>query len=271
MLRWFATAQLVKQRYISLPWNELLVSTCEEAAAKAAKDPPGGKPTFVDRRNTHSAARAQKGSAAMKEILDDFATAAKRAEKRIMVVVDLIGSVGDMADACYTRHRDAWIATKAEPNPSTYVRPPAETQCARCARLFYCTALAALRGPTNLSALPRCYTARCPLCSRSESATCVTCQRGRSSAWRPGKRTGPLPGHVSGRGPTKTSTQRSSPFQADVCVALLVVAGASVLPSCDSNGATPVCDAMVPTWQGTARWRPWRWAPPGQRTSWTVR
>jgi hypothetical protein len=127
MPRWFSTARVVKSRHAAFPWNELLVSTSEDAAAKAAQNPPEGKATFIGRRSTHSAARAQKGSAAMKELLQDFATAAKRAGKRIMVVIDLIGNVGDMADACYSRHVEAWSATKSDPDPSAYVRPPTET------------------------------------------------------------------------------------------------------------------------------------------------
>jgi hypothetical protein len=127
MPRWFSTARVVKSRHAAFPWNELLVSTSEDAAAKAAQNPPEGKATFIGRRSTHSAARAQKGSAAMKELLQDFATAAKRAGKRIMVVIDLIGNVGDMADACYSRHVEAWSATKSDPDPSAYVRPLAET------------------------------------------------------------------------------------------------------------------------------------------------
>ena len=218
MLRWFHSAQVVKQRFAHLSWNELLVSTCEDAAAKAANQLPMGKPTFVDRRNTHLAARAQKGSAAMKEILEDFAGAAKRAGKRIIVVVDLVGNVGDMADACYTRHREAWIATKTDPNPSAYVRPPAETQ-----HLFhrgYCPPWP--NRPLCLASVPHR-----PMHSVFGQHV-STWQRGRSSAWRPGKRNGPLPGHVFGRGPTTTSTQRSSPFQAHGRVACLVVSGASV-------------------------------------------
>ena len=127
MPRWFSTARVVRSRYAAFPWNESLVSTSEEAAARASVNPPEGKATFIDRRSTHSAARAQKGSAAMKELLQDFATAAKRAGKRVMVVIDLIGNVGDMADACYSRHVEAWAATKSDPDPSAYARPLAET------------------------------------------------------------------------------------------------------------------------------------------------
>lgn len=161
MPRWFSTARVVKNRHAAFPWNELLVSTNDDAAAKAAANPPEGKATFTDRRSTHSAARAQKGSAAMKELLQDFATAAKLAGKRIMAVIDLIGNVGDMADACYSRHVEAWSATKSDPDPSAYVRPRAEphTHVLAHAQRYTVRDVMSVPKPILSHPCPRCVTA----------------------------------------------------------------------------------------------------------------
>lgn len=165
MPRWFSTAQVVRSRHAAFPWNELLVSTSDDAAAKAALNPPEGRATFIDARSMHpaarGAARAQKGSAAMKELLQDFATAAKLAGKRIMAVIDLIGNVGDMADACYSRHVEAWSATKSDPDPSAYVRPRAEphTHVLAHAQRYTVRDVMSVPKPILSRPCPRCVTA----------------------------------------------------------------------------------------------------------------